>query len=112
VNGLRRRSSLHPEHVLDEAVTFLELLGNCRCKTAVKVFAGSELLGERVPQQQRSWDPETSSRVRPPEPKETVRYLHLSPSATAEGIAMLDRSRRGKDAASGGVSGETKPFSR
>jgi integrase len=31
----------------------------------------------------------------------TARYLHLSPSATDEGIAMLDRARRGKDGARG-----------
>jgi site-specific recombinase XerD len=31
----------------------------------------------------------------------TARYLHLSPSAKDEGIAMLDRSRRGKGVASG-----------
>jgi hypothetical protein len=45
----------------------------------------------------------------------TARYLHLSPSATTEGIAMLDRARhesRGKGVASLDSSTEKGQFSR
>ena len=36
-------------------------------------------------------------------------YLHLSPSATTEGIAILDRARRGNSRATDPAEATTKP---
>jgi hypothetical protein len=66
---------LHPEHVLDEAVTFHEVLSNRPSEPAVKIFAGSQLLGERVSGSRRGGISKRRCVYDHPEPQETAQGL-------------------------------------